>query len=168
MALDIPGLIRCLADGDVAFVIVGGVAATMHGSAHMTYDLDVVYERTPANIERLVRALAPLHPYMRGAPPGLPFRLDADTVSRGLNFTLTTDLGDLDVLGEIAGGGTYENLVSDALTTTLDGRSFRYVTLPRLIALKRAAGRSKDLNVLAELELLADTDGEDAANDPEA
>jgi hypothetical protein len=55
---------------------------------------------------RLVDALAPHHPYLRGAPPGLPFQWDTATLARGLNFTLTTSLGDIDLLGEITGGGS--------------------------------------------------------------
>ena len=69
------------------------------------YTLPIVYRRTPSNIERLADSLAPHHPYLRGAPPGLPFRLDSETIRRGLNFTLVTDLGDLDLLGEISGCG---------------------------------------------------------------
>ena len=52
--------------------------------------------------------MGPLKPYLRGAPPGLPFRFDADTLSRGLNFTLTTSLGWIDLLGEITGGGRFD------------------------------------------------------------
>ena len=151
---DFPALVTRLSDGGVEFVIVGGVAATLHGSAHITYDLDVVYRRTRENMERLAAALAPIRPYLRGAPAGLPFTLDAETLARGLNFTLTTALGDLDLLGEVAGGGTYENLFPEADVGRTDGVEFRYVSLRRLILLKRAAGRAKDLNMLAELEAL--------------
>ena len=97
---DFEGLLRALADGRVDFILVGGVAARAHGSARLTQDLDVVYARSAENIERLALALAPLAPYLRGAPPGLPFRIDAPTIRRGLNFTLTTALGDLDLLGD--------------------------------------------------------------------
>jgi hypothetical protein len=95
----------------VEFVIVGGIAATIHGSARVTQDLDIVYARTPENIARLAASLAPHRPYLRGAPPGLPFRWDAETIRRGLNFTLTTTLGDVDLLGEIVGGGSYADLL---------------------------------------------------------
>ena len=151
---DFVGLINLLSKGGVEFIIVGGVAATIHGSAHITYDLDVVYRRTPENIDRLASALAPIEPYLRGAPGGLPFTFDAGTIARGLNFTLQTTLGDLDLLGEVTGGGTYEALVSDSEVGSFRGVEIRSVTLPCLIALKRAAGRRRDLNMLAELEVL--------------
>lgn len=90
---DFEKLLRALADAGVDYIIVGGFAGTLHGSSIPTRDLDIVYDRSEANIERLVAALAPYSPCLRGAPEGLPFRWDADTVRRGLNFTLTTDLG---------------------------------------------------------------------------
>lgn len=153
-SIDYEGLLRVLAGADVEFIVVGGVAAILHGSAHLTFDLDVVYRRTPANLERLASALAPLTPYLRGAPPGLPFSLDPATLARGLNFTLTTSLGDLDLLGDVAGGGGYENLIADAESAVIAGVEVRYVPLRRLIALKRAAGRPRDLDMIAALEAL--------------
>ena len=94
-------LVHLLFAQDVEFVLVGGLAAVIHGSAYVTYDVDVSYGRSGTNIERLCTALAPVHPTLRGAPPGLPFRLDPPTVAAGLNFTLDTDLGALDLLGEM-------------------------------------------------------------------
>ena len=79
---DFEGLLAALARGGVEFILIGGVAARAHGSARLTQDLDVVYSRDPANVDRLVEALAPHAPYLRGAPPGLPFRFDATTVRR--------------------------------------------------------------------------------------
>src|SRR5262249_15524779 len=138
-------LLRVLVQGNVDFVLVGGVAATIHGSARLTQDLDVVYSRDPGNIDRLVDALRPHHPYLRGAPPRLPFQWDAATLRRGLNFTLTTSLGDLDLLGEITGGGGYANLLPDTSAVEIFGLRCRVLSLPRLIEVKRAAGRPKDL-----------------------
>ena len=111
---------------------------------------------TPDNIERLARALAPHHPYLRGAPPGLPFRFDGVTISHGLNFTLVTDLGDLDTLGEITGGGRYEDLLGDTIELTIFGARCNVLALDKLIAVKRAAGRPKDFEAIAELEALRD------------
>ena len=147
-------LLVTLADARVAFVIVGGVAARAHGSARITQDVDIVYSRSDDNIARLVAALAPFQPYLRGAPRGLPFEWSVATVRAGLNFTLTTTVGDIDLLGDIAGGGTYEELLPHTIEPTVFGRPIRVLDLPWLIHVKRAAGRPKDLEVIAELEAL--------------
>jgi predicted nucleotidyltransferase len=146
----LPLLVR----SNVRFILIGGGAATAHGSARITYDVDVVYARDPENLRNLAAALQPHHPYLRGVPPGLPFRWDEATIRAGLNFTLTTDLGDLDVLGEVAGGGSYEQLLPYSVELDAFGARCRVVTLERLIQLKRAAGRPKDLEVIAELQAL--------------
>jgi len=151
---DFAGVIRTLVDAQVDFILVGGVAATVHGSARLTRDVDVVYARTPANMRRLVDALAPHHPYLRGAPEGLPFAWDVNTIQRGLNFTLTTRLGDIDLLGELTGGGGFEQLQAHASHVQLFGRAVRCLDLDWLIRVKRAAGRPRDLEAVAELEAL--------------
>ncbi len=147
-------LLAALHNADVEFIIVGGVAARAHGSARLTDDLDVSYARNAANLARVIKALARLHPYLRGAPPGLPFDWSVATLRSGLNFTLTTSAGSIDLLGEIVGGGQYEDLLPHALTITLFGAEVRLLDLPWLIRVKRAAGRPKDLEVIAELEAL--------------
>ena len=118
-----------------------------------------MYARSLENMTRLASALSPLHPYLRGAPPGLPFQFDVDTIKRGLNFTLVTSAGDLDALGEAAGGGTYEALLPRSDARALFGLAVRFVTLEALIHLKRAAGRPKDLERIAELEAIAEERG---------
>jgi hypothetical protein len=153
---DFSGLLGALADSGVACILVGGVAATVHGSARLTRDIDVVYSRRPENIARVVAALAPFEPYLRGAPPGLPFRWDAATIARGLNFTLTTTLGDIDLLGEITGGGGFDDLRPHANPVHVFDRDVLCLDLPTLIRVKRAAGRPRDLEAIAELEAIAD------------
>jgi hypothetical protein len=151
---DFERLFAALVQGGVEFIVIGGMAATAHGSAHVTVDLDIVYGRSDENISRLATALSPLQPYLRGAPPGLPFRFDPDTIKRGLNFTLTTTAGDLDALGEAAGGGTYEALLARSEVRRIFDLDVRFVDLETLIHLKRAAGRPKDLERIAELEAI--------------
>ena len=151
---DFKSIIRVFHESGVDCVIVGGLAATIHGSARLTQDVDLVYSRSRANIERLAGALVPHSPYLRGAPPGLPFAWNEATIERGLNFTLTTTMGDIDLLGEIVGGGDYEALVPHTVDIVLFGYRCRCLDLPGLIRAKRAAGRPKDLDVLAELEAL--------------
>jgi predicted nucleotidyltransferase len=147
-------LLSALHDAGVEFIIVGGVAARAHGSALVTQDVDVSYSRRAGNLERIVRALRPTKPYLRGAPRGLPFEWSTATLRAGLNFTLTTTAGDIDLLGEIVGGGTYEALLPHTITVKLFGRETKILDLPWLIRVKRAAGRPKDLQVIAELEAL--------------
>ncbi len=152
--IDFAALLRCLAGGGVEHILVGGAAATAHGSARLTQDLDIVYRRSEDNIHRLVSALAPYKPYLRGAPPGLPFAWDVRTIQRGLNFTLTTDLGALDMFGEITGGGRYEDLLPDSIPISVFGTTCHCLGLERLIQVKRAAGRPRDLEAVAELEAI--------------
>jgi hypothetical protein len=94
-------ILELLSRSGVRFIVVGGLAAMAHGNPRGTFDVDVVYSRDKENIKRLVETLKPHTPYLRGAPEGLPFVLDEKTVRMGLNFTLTTALGDLDLLGEL-------------------------------------------------------------------
>ena len=151
---DFRALILLLVNASVEFIIVGGAAATAHGSARLTEDLDIVYRRTPENVSRLIEALAPYEPYLRGAPAGLPFSWDKRTVWSGLNFTLTTRLGALNLLGEITGGGGYDELLPDVIPLRLYGVECLCLGLERLIHVKRAAGRPKDLEIIAELEAI--------------
>ena len=151
---DFAGVIRTLVDAGVDFIIVGGVAGTVHGSARLTRDVDVVYARSPENMRRLVDALSSHNPYLRGAPQGLPFLWDLNTIQRGLNFTLTTRLGDLDLLGELTGGGGFEQLREHSSTVRVFDRDVQVLDLDWLIRVKRAAGRPRDLEALAELEAL--------------
>lgn len=153
---DYERLLNSLASNKVDFVIVGGVAATIHGSSRLTADLDVVYDRDEGNLARLVAALKPLKPYLRGAPSGLPFRFDEQAIRAGLNFTLTTEAGSIDLLGELAGVGRFADLSGHTIEVTLFGRTHRCIDLDTLITAKRAAGRPRDLEVIAELEALRD------------
>ncbi|HEU4837703.1 MAG TPA: hypothetical protein VFS90_24950 [Pyrinomonadaceae bacterium] len=153
---DFNALLRLLTQNEVEFIIVGGAAATAHGSARLTLDLDVVYSRSAENIARIVNALTPIKPYLRGAPPGLPFDWSVSTIQKGLNFTLITTLGALDLLGEIVGGGGFEQLRPETIEVDVAGVKCLCLNLERLIAVKRAAGRPKDLEVVAELQQIRD------------
>ena len=101
----------------------------------------------------------PYAPGLRGAPAGLPFQWCGETLDCRLNLALTTTIGPIDLLGEIAGGGTYEQLLPDTDEVRAFGITCRCVTLGRLIHLKRSAGRVKDLEVIAELEALREERG---------
>ncbi|MCG5051527.1 MAG: hypothetical protein KA712_01075 [Myxococcales bacterium] len=151
-------LFRRLAEEHAEFVVVGGLAVISHGHVRATLDLDVCYARTPENVERLVRALGPLNPKLRGAPPELPFYWDTKTLRNGLNFTLTTSAGDIDLLGEVTGLGGYGDIALRADLVDLYGAQVRILSLSDLIRSKAAAGRAKDLvdlEALRRLETMA-------------
>lgn len=136
---------------DVDAILIGGWAAIVHGSARSTMDVDFVYSRDRENLARIVEALKPLSPYLRDAPPGLPFVWDVKTLEAGLNFTLTTSIGPIDLLGEVPGGGGYLDLINQTQRVDLATSVLRCVDLDCLIQLKKAAGRPKDLEAVAEL-----------------
>jgi predicted nucleotidyltransferase len=146
--------LKILCDAGVRFVIIGGVAASAHGFAYLTYDLDLCYDRAPDNIERLAKALEPYHPRLRGAPDDLPFCFDTTTIGNGMNFTLTTDVGDIDLFGEVIGIGGYKDVKGLSITVVLSGFQCAVLSLEGLIQSKRAAARPKDLLTLPEIEAL--------------
>jgi predicted nucleotidyltransferase len=150
--------VRALRDAEVEFVIIGGVAATFHGSISVTFDLDICYSRQATNLLRLVKALAPFHPRLRGIPDNLPFIWDASTLRNGSLFTLKTDIGDIDLLGEVTGLGGYAEVKAEAIEVEAYGGHVSTLNLRGLIRAKRAAGRPKDLLVLSELESLLEAE----------
>ncbi|HEX8163278.1 MAG TPA: hypothetical protein VF538_15515 [Pyrinomonadaceae bacterium] len=145
--------IETLSRHEVEFIIVGGVAMNLHGSAHVTFDLDICYARRRANLKRLSAALSPYQPRPRGLPENLPFVWDEQTLQSGTNFTLTT-IGDIDLLGEVSGVGVYAEAFVASVAVPLYGIACRVLTLDALIEAKRAAARVKDQLVLPELEAL--------------
>jgi hypothetical protein len=149
-------LIRTLLAHQVQFIVVGGVAATTHGSPQATFDLDICYERSTPNLEALARALTALHAHLRGAPPDLPFRLDARTLRNGDAFTFTTDAGDLDCLGTPSGTRGYADLEASAVDMEVAGVPVKVTSLDDLIRMKRAANRAKDRAALEILGALRD------------
>jgi hypothetical protein len=147
-------LLSLLVKNEVEFVLIGGMAMRAHGSAHITEDVDVCYSRTKENIKRLADAMAPHHPYMRGAPPGLPFHFDAPTIKAGLNFTLNTDFGEVDFLGEVSGIGNYEKVLAQSEQRLVYDLPIHVLSLDGLLISKKTAGRRKDQGHILELEEL--------------
>jgi hypothetical protein len=154
MATDLRAVLAALAEQQAEFVIIGGVALVASGSSRVTEDLDICYGRSKENIARVAKALAPFRPTLRGAPPELPFVLDAQSLRSGLNFTLSTTAGDLDLLGEVPGVGTFADVSKDAVEVELLGCRVHIMSLDALERSKRAAGRAKDLLDLAEIREL--------------
>jgi predicted nucleotidyltransferase len=138
----------------VRYVVVGGVAANAHGSPRITADVDICYDPSEQNRERLAKVLVAWHAYLRGVEPGLPWVMDARALRDSPVLTLVTDLGDIDVMDRVAGVGEYPRVAAAAIDVTVLGIPIRVLALDALIAAKRAAGRRKDIEAVLELEAL--------------
>jgi hypothetical protein len=149
-------LLRTLVEHEVDFVMVGGLAGVLHGSARVTRDLDVAYSRARENLVRLAAMLAAVHATPRGAPQGLPFQLDADTLAAGANFTFSTNFGAFDILGAPEGAPEYDVLRREAAVVDIGGMAVRIASLDHLIRMKEAAGRPQDKLDAAEYRALSD------------
>ena len=164
---NVEAFVKLLTAQKVQFVIVGGQAMRALGSSHLTDDTDICYQRAPSNLAALVAALAPVHPYLRGVPKGLPFRFDVPTLAAGLNFTFDTDYGEIDILGEVSGVGNYDQVLAQSVERMAYGVSVRVLSVDGLIAAKKAAGRNKDQSHLLELiELKKILDAAKPAQEP--
>jgi len=152
--IDLERPLKTLADSGVHFVLIGGAAMVAQGLGRPMWEVSLCYQRTPENIQRLAAALAPFHPRLRGAPEGLHSRFDSEAIECGLNFTLSTDLGDLDLLGEVAALGSYDALRNRSETLTLFERECQVLSLDGLILARRASGQPQALEILLELEAL--------------
>ena len=148
---DFFGVLEVLLRHEVDFVLVGGLAARLHGSPSVTIDVDVCPSRDRANLERLTEALRELEARLRTPDGDVPFTLDAKVLERTWNLTLSTSMGALDLLGEPSGTRGYEQLIANAKTFDIEGKKLHVSSLEDLIRMKEAAGRPKDR---IELEIL--------------
>lgn len=152
---DFVKLLVRLADYQVRFVLVGGLAAAAHGCSLVTQDVDVCLDFSELeNLHRLQAALADLHPVHRLTPAGIPFAHDAAGLRQFKNLYLRTDWGVLDCLGEILGLGAYAAVVSQSTLIQLEGRPCRILSIPGLIAAKQAMGRPRDLETVRQLQTI--------------
>lgn len=147
-------IISALVARGIRFVVVGGVAATVHGSARFTNDIDICYDAAADNVQRLVELLVEWKAYLRGVEEGLPFILDERTFRATPMMTLTTNLGAIDLLADVPGVGDYAAARAQSQPVRIGKIEFRALTLEALIASKRAVRRKKDVEQLIELEAL--------------
>lgn len=154
--LEATPLLLALDRHGVDFVVIGGLAGLARGSSYPTYDLDVAYARDEANLKRMVAALKEIGVSLRGAPPDLPFQLDAITLANRSNFTFASGHGNFDVLGDIAGIHSYEDLRAASTVERIETVAVRVASIDHLISMKRAANRTKDKLMLEDYLVIAD------------
>jgi hypothetical protein len=145
-------LLRRLAVAHVDFLVIGGVAVAVQGYERSTKDLDITYGTDGENLERLGGVLLSLHARLRGVTDEVPFIPDARTLRNVQLLTLDTDEGALDLLVDPAGAAPYPELRARADQIELEGVAIRVVALDDLLAMKRAAGRPRDLVDVEALE----------------
>jgi hypothetical protein len=155
-------MLSVLTQEGVQFVLIGGMAAILHGDVGVTVDVDVVPDREAANLERLARALRTLGARIRaeGEPEGLAFDCSAEffgNLSPDSIVNMTTEAGDLDVTFCPSGTQGFRDLRRDAVEIEAAERLHILVaSLADIIRSKEAAGREKDRLALPRLRRLLD------------
>ncbi len=135
----------------VEFIVIGGQAEVLHGGNRVTFDIDFCYRRTKSNLERLAVALREIKPRLRGAPPDLPFIIDARSLALGSNFTFETSFGPFDLLGDVEPLGGYDDIIKNAEQYQLGAHQIDVIGLDDLITIKKHIKRPKDQASLIEL-----------------
>ncbi len=151
---ELESLLRRLVDAEVDFVVVGGYAAVAHGVTLVTQDMDVCCRMSCDNLMRLQNALADLHPQHRMTSSKLPLEITSENAEGFKNLYLTTDLGQLDCLGEVLGLGGYEMVESQSQLIDLGFGSCRLLTISGLIKAKAAMNRPRDKETIVQLRAI--------------
>lgn len=152
---DLNLLLKILLEHKLDFLIVGGFAAVVHGSSHVTKDLDITMLMNQENINKLRLALKPFEPRHRMNPAHKPSFLDEPkNISDLQNIYIETTAGILDVVTLSSHLGSFEELKSRAATVSLFGYDCHVLSLDDLIRVKETMSRPKDLIVLEELKAL--------------
>jgi hypothetical protein len=147
-------LLRRLTERGVDFVVVGGFAAVLWGSARNTFDLDICFALDDGNLDALAAVLLSLGATLKGVDDDVPFVPDARTLRRVELLTLNTAAGGLDLLAHPKGAPRYELLRNRASRVDVGDFHVLIASIEDLLQMKRAAGRAKDLADIEELEAI--------------
>ncbi|HSA60028.1 MAG TPA: hypothetical protein VLJ37_10135 [bacterium] len=148
-------ILNRLLENEVAFVLVGGLAAVAYGVSTMTQDIDVCVDFEPDNLGKILKALEGIHPRVRAGGGLIPLEeYEPMRLAELGNIYVRTDLGELDLLGRVSGIGGYQDVKARAVSIELFGRSCPILSLDALIQAKEAMDRRKDMQVALELRAI--------------
>jgi len=148
---DFLNILRIFHKHVVDYIIVGGVCAVLHGAPISTFDIDIVHSREPGNVDRIMKALDELKARYRDPAGRMIKPTKAHLSSHGHQLLMTKD-GPLDLLGELAKGRGYDELLENTVSLVLsEGLTVRPLNLETLIQTKEEAARDKDIAILAIL-----------------
>lgn len=150
-------LLARLIKAEVEFVLVGGLAAAIHGSSLTTRDVDVCCRFTAVNLLRIQHALEDLHPVHR-MRPDLPIALTPEQCAQLKNLYIKTDLGVIDCLGSVLGVGDFDEVSKHSMAIELPVGKLRILDLNTLIQAKEAMGRPHDLITVQHLKAVRRTE----------
>jgi hypothetical protein len=151
-APELTTLLELLCASGVEFILVGGLAAVSQGAPITTFDIDIVPSTEVANIDVLVDFLDTVNARFRGRPDGQILRPTSNDISAGGHCLLMTDLGPLDVLGQIEQGLKFKDLLDDSTEIPFKGHMLRVLTLEAMVRMKKSSTRKKDQRYLPILE----------------
>ena len=151
---DLSEILRARVEGEVEFILVGGMAAVLHGAPVTTLDLDIVHSRTEDNISRLMAVLTNLDTRYRGQPKDRVLRPEASALAGNGHHNLATAHGPLDLLCELDEGVGYDELLPDSERFEDGEIGILVISLARLVELKTATMRPKDRVMLPILLML--------------
>ena len=152
--LDLEKILKILIKNKVEFIIVGGYASIIHGASYVTKDLDLCVNFSEENAAKILKSINPYHPRHRMHPQSPPLKETPHSLSKYNNLYLRTDIGNLDMLGEITGLGNFEHLTNYTIEVELFGKICKVLDIDGLIISKKAIGRPKDNQVVIQLEAI--------------
>jgi hypothetical protein len=151
MSFELVPLLRALNDGGVRFVVIGGVAVSLHGPGRATEDLDIVPQATVDNLLALGNVLASLDTRL-ASDQATPFGPEhRSALAQGRTLSVSTSLGDVDIVQRLPGVPGFDALFDAAETLKLDDLTVRFAAREHLVAMKRARGEPQDLADIASL-----------------
>ncbi|MDE0804185.1 MAG: hypothetical protein OSA99_12785 [Acidimicrobiales bacterium] len=154
--LDPECIFAALDDHDIEYVLIGGLAAVLHGSSAMTNDADILPSKGPANLERLSACLKSLDARLRSPedPDGVAFDPHPTLLTSMAMLDMTTRCGDLDLTFQPAALDDYDAVVDASVLFEIHGRRVRVASLDDIIRSKETADRPKDHVTLPILRAL--------------